>query len=61
MTFLDILKWIFVNENVWIPIKISLKFAAKIGLDNGLVPTRPSFEPMMVRLLTYMRHSVSMS
>ena len=22
----DIFKWIFLNENVWIPIKISLKF-----------------------------------
>ena len=25
----DIFKWIFANENVWIPIKISLKFVAK--------------------------------
>ena len=25
----DIFKWIFLNENVWIPIKISLKFVPK--------------------------------
>ena len=44
----DILKCIFLKENVWIPIKISLKFVTKgpidnifsIGLDNGLAPTR---------------------
>ena len=39
---------IFLNENVWILIKISLKFVPKIrinqyssiGSDNGLAPTR---------------------
>ena len=45
----DIFKRIFLNENVWISIKISLKFVPK-GLiinnipalvsDNGLAPTR---------------------
>ena len=38
----------FFNENVWIPIKISLKFVPKgqinknssIGSDNGLAPSR---------------------
>ena len=42
-------KRIFLNENVWISIKISLKFVSKgplqltifhIGSDNGLAPTR---------------------
>ena len=39
-------KRIFVNENIWIPIKISLKFFLKgsltifIGSDNGLAPSR---------------------
>ena len=44
----DIFKCIFFNENVWISIKISLKFVAKgpinnippLGSDNGLVPFR---------------------
>ena len=29
-----ILKCIFLNENVWIPIEISLKFVPKIPIDN---------------------------
>ena len=44
----DIFKCIFLNENVWIPIKISLNFVpyspiniySIIGSDNGLVPAR---------------------
>ena len=44
----DIFKCIFLNENVWISLKISLKFVPRvqikkytsIGSDNGLVPTR---------------------
>ena len=44
----DILKCIFLNENVWIPIEISLRFVPKgpnwqyssFGLDNGLAPSR---------------------
>ena len=42
-----ILKCIFLNENVWILIEISLKFVPKgsidnisTGSDNGLAPTR---------------------
>ena len=31
----DIFKWIFLNENVWISIKISLKFVLK-GLINNI-------------------------
>ena len=30
----DILKCIFLNENVWIPIKISLKFVRKGPINN---------------------------
>ena len=56
-------KCIFVNENVWIPIKISLKFVSK-GPINNIPPLvqimawrrpgdKPLSEPMMVRLLTH--------
>ena len=41
---LDNFKSIFFNENVWMSIKISLKFVPKgpvnIGSDNGLVLSR---------------------
>ena len=41
----DIFKGIFLNENVYISIQISLKFVPKgqyasIGSDNGLAPSR---------------------
>ena len=59
----DILKCIFVNENVWIPIKISLKFVPKGPINNipALVQImarrrpgdKPLSEPMMVRLPTH--------
>ena len=56
----DIFKWIFLNENVWISINISLKFVPKGPINN--IPTlvqvkawrrpgdKPLSEPMMVRL-----------
>ena len=59
----DIFKWIFVNENVWISIKISLKFVPRGPVNN--IPTlvqvmawrrpgdKPFSEPMMVRLPTH--------
>ena len=59
----DILKWIFMNENVWISIKISLQFVPKGQINN--IPAllqmmawrrpgdKPLSEPMMVRLLTH--------
>ena len=59
----DIFKWIFLNENVWISINISLKFVPR-GLINN-IPTlvqvmawrrpgdKPLTEPMMVRLPTH--------
>ena len=30
----DIFEWIFVNENIWISIRISLKFILKGPVDN---------------------------
>ena len=30
----DMFKWIFLNENVWIPIEISLKFVPKGPINN---------------------------
>ena len=59
----DIFKCIFVNENVWIPIKISLKFVPKGPINN--IPSldqimawrrtgdKPLSEPMMVSLPTH--------
>ena len=59
----DVLKWNFLNENVWIPIKISLKFVTKGQIDYipALVQIiawrrpgdKPLSEPMMVRLSTH--------
>ena len=59
----DIFKCIFLNENVWISFKISLKFVPKVQINN--IPTlvqimawcrsgnKPLSEPMMVRLLMH--------
>ena len=59
----DTLKCIFLNENVWIPVEISLKFVPKRPIDN--IPAlvyimawrrpgdKPLSEPMMVRLPTH--------
>ena len=59
----DIFKWIFLNENVWISINISLKFVPRCPINN--IPTlvhvmawrrpgdKPLSEPMMVRLPTH--------
>ena len=59
----DIFKCVFLNENVWTSIKISLKFIPKGSIDNipALVQImawrrpgdKPSSEPMMVRLPTH--------
>ena len=59
----DIFKCILLKENVWIPIKISLKFVPK-GLINNIPALvqimawrrpgdKPLYEPMMVCLLTH--------
>ena len=59
----DIFKCIFLNQNLWIPIKISLKVVPK-GLINNIPPLvqimawrrpgdKPLSEPMMVRLKTH--------
>ena len=59
----DIFKCIFFNENVWIPIKISMKFVSKGPIKN--IPAsvqimawcrpgnKPLSEPMMVSLTTH--------
>ena len=67
----DTFKCIFLNENVAISIKISLKFVPEGPINNipALVQimawrrsgVKPLSEPMMVSLLTHMRHSASMS
>ena len=54
----DIFKWIFLNENVWISTKISLKFVPKVPINNipALVQImawrrpgdKPLSEPMLV-------------
>ena len=59
----DIFKWIFLNENVWIPIKFSLKFVPQGPINNipALVQImawhrpgdKPLSGPMMVRLPTH--------
>ena len=59
----DVFKCIFLNENVWISLKISLKFVPKGQIDNNpaLVQImawrrsgdKPLSEPMMVSLLTH--------
>ena len=67
-----IFKCILFNENVWILIKISLKFVPKGPINN--IPTlvqimtwrrtgdKPLSEPMMTQFTdAYMRHSASMS
>ena len=68
----DMFKCIFLYENAWIPIWISLKFVPKgpinnifsTGSDNGLAPTRrKAIIWTNDGLITdaYMRHSASMS
>ena len=59
----DIFKCIFLNENVWIPIKISLMFVSKGPINNipAMVPImawrragdKPLSEPMVVSLPTH--------
>ena len=59
----DLFKCIFLNENVWILIKISLKFVPKCPIDNisalvqimdcRLVSAKPLSKPMIVRLPTH--------
>ena len=59
----DIFKCIVVNENIWIPIKISLKFVPKGSINNipvlvqimacRLDGAKPLSEPMLVNLPTH--------
>ena len=64
-----IFKCIFLNENVWISIKISLNVVPRGPINNVLalvqimawclVGVKPLCEPMLVNLLTHISHSVS--
>ena len=59
----DIFKCIFLNENIWISIKISLKFVAKVWVNNipvlvqimawRLPSDKPLSEAMVVSFLTH--------
>ena len=59
----DIFKRIFLNENVWVSLKISLKFVPKVPINTipALVQTmawrrpgdKPLSEPMLFSLLTH--------
>ena len=59
----DMFKCIFLNENVWIPIEISLKFVPKGSINNNPAlfqimawcrpGDKPLSEPMMVSLPTH--------
>ena len=59
----DIFKWIFLNENIWILLRISLKFVPRVRINNipALVQImawhrpgdKPFSEPMMISLLTH--------
>ena len=68
----DVFKCNFMNENVWIPIKISLKFVPEGPINNisalvqimawRRIGDKPLSEPMMTQFTdVYMRHSASMS
>ena len=67
----DIFKCIFLNENECILPRISRKFVPMVPINSipALVQImawrrpgdKPLSEPMMVSLLTHMRHSVSVS
>ena len=67
----DIFKCIFLNENVWIPIKISMKFVPKGPINNipALVQImawrrpgdKPLSEPMMISLQTHIYASLGLN
>ena len=66
----DIFKWIFLNEDIWISLKISLKFVPNVRINNipslvqvmacRLPDPKPLYEPMMVKLLTHI-HDICVS
>ena len=55
----DVFKCIFLNENVWISLKISLKFAPKVRINNmHRIGDKPVSKPMLTRFTdAYMRHT----
>ena len=54
-----IFKRIILNKNVWISIKISLKFVTKVSINN--IGDKPLSEPMMVRLPTHIYASLGLN
>ena len=65
----DIFKCVFLNENIWISIKISLKFVPKVRINNNpalvqiiawrRIGDKPLSEPMLARFTdAYMRVKV---
>ena len=70
--FADVFKCIFLNENAWIEIKISLMFVPNKGPINNIpalvrimvwrwLGDKPLSELMMIKLLTHMRHLATVS
>ena len=69
----DIFKWVFLNENVWLPTKIALKFVPKCLINNIpafvqiMARRRPGDKPLSETVYdgyitdAYMRHSASKS
>ena len=64
----DNFKWIFVNENDRIPIRISQKFLPRIAINNKqalvhcLFGAKPLPEPMLTQFTdAYVRHQGEMS
>ena len=63
----DIFKWILLNENVWIPVEISLKFAPKgpVNKNPALVQimawNRPGDKPLSEPMIVYRRIYASLS
>ena len=67
----DILKWIFLNENLWISLKILLKFVPRVLINNistlvqmmiwRRLDNTPLSEPMMVCLLTHIYASLGLN
>ena len=67
----DLFKCIFLNENVWISIQMSVKFVPRGPINNIPIlvqilawcrpSEKPLSEPMIVKLPMHIRHSASMS
>ena len=63
----DIFKFIFLNENLWISLRVSLEFVPKVPINNipvlvqimawRRIGDKPLSEPMLIQFIdAYMRH-----